>query len=131
VKNGGSLILIWLIVLLAVVSFFIIMNTIKLVVTARKDEVSIMRYVGASGFFVSFPFILEGIILGLFSAVGAYGLLHFCYKFFVEKGFGSNDIIQIIPFEQMNGVILAFFFGGAVVLGVFGSLVSLRKYNRG
>lgn len=130
VKNIASLVLSWLMVLLLVVSNFIIMNTIKLAVYSRREEVSIMRYVGASGFFVAFPFVLEGIILGLFSSALAFGLQYGIYQQFAVKIIGDSGLITILPFASMLKEFIIAFLAIGVGLGVIGSIFSLRKYNK-
>ncbi len=130
IKNVASLVLTWLMVLLLVVSNFIIMNTIKLAVHSRRDEVSIMRYVGASGFFVAFPFVLEGMILGFLSSAAAFGLQYYIYQLFAVKIVGSSGLVTILPFASMLKEFVIAFFGIGVGLGVVGSLFSLRKYNK-
>jgi len=130
IKSIASMIFSWLMVLLLIVSVFIIMNTIKLAVFSRKDEVSIMRYVGASGFFVAFPFVLEGILLGAMSSAAAYGLQYYIYKLFAVNILGGNGLITILPFEEIAYQLLIFFAAIGVGLGVVGSFISLRKYNR-
>ncbi len=129
VKGYASVVFTWLMVLLFLVSVFIIINTIKLAVSSRKDEISIMRYVGASGFFVSFPFVLEGIILGLFSAGVAFGLQYYIY-YVAQGAFSGSGLVTIIPFDSLLKELLILFAGVGVGLGVIGSLISLRKYNR-
>ncbi|MBR3837992.1 MAG: ABC transporter permease [Clostridia bacterium] len=130
IKNIISLVFSWIMILLLVVSVFIIMNTIKLAVFSRREEVSIMRYVGASGFFVAFPFVLEGIFLGGFSAGVAFGLQYAIYKVFAVKIVGDIDIISILPFEYLLRDFIITFFVIGIGLGVIGSLISLRKYNK-
>ncbi|MBQ3865659.1 MAG: permease-like cell division protein FtsX [Clostridia bacterium] len=130
IKNVASLILTWLMVLLAVVSVFIIMNTIKLAVATRSEEIKIMRYIGASAFFVGFPFVLEGIILGLVSSGIAYGLQYYIYQIFAVNILGGIGIIDVLPFATLWRTILIAFLAIGVGLGVVGSLFSLRKYNK-
>ena len=130
IKNVASLIFTWLMALLLLVSVFIIMNTIKLAVFSRREEVSIMRYVGASGFFVAFPFILEGIVLGTLAAGIAFGLQYYIYQLFAVNILGGVGLITILPFSTMLSKLLIAFFGIGVGLGVVGSLLSLRKYNK-
>ena len=72
IKSGISLVLIWFMAILFVVSIFVIINTIKLAVHSRRSEITIMRYVGATEWFVILPFIFEGIIIGLISSGLAY-----------------------------------------------------------
>ncbi len=130
IKNIASLIFSWLMILLLVVSVFIIMNTIKLAVFSRREEVSIMRYVGASGFFVAFPFVLEGILLGGAAGGCAYGLQYYIYKIFAVNILGGSGLITILPFDSLYKEVLIIFFAIAIGLGVIGSLFALRKYNR-
>ncbi len=130
IKDIASLVFTWLMVLLFAVSTFIIMNTIKLTVFSRREEVSIMRYVGASGFFVAFPFVLEGVLLGLVSSAVAFGLQYYIYQLFAVNILGGSGLIAILPFASVLKVILIVFLGVGVGLGVLGSLISLRKYNK-
>ena len=130
VKDVAGLIVTWLVILLLVVSVFIIMNTIKLTVSSRSEEISIMRYVGASGTFVAFPFVLEGAVLGVVSSTIAYGLLYYIYKIFAVNILGGSGLITVLPFGTlMVDIIIAFAVIG-IGLGVVGSLFSLRKYNK-
>lgn len=128
VKNIAGLIITWLMVLLLVVSVFIIMNTIKLAVHARRDEISIMRYVGASGIFVAFPFVLEGMVLGAFSSGIGFGLVYYIYQ--LAESIIGGGLIKFIPFgDMLYELVLAFLVIG-IGLGIVGSLISLRRYNK-
>ncbi len=130
IKNVAGLIVSWLVILLLVVSVFIIMNTIKLTVSSRSEEISIMRYVGASGSFVAFPFVLEGTVLGAASSFIAYGLLYYIYQIFAVNILGGSGLITVLPFKTlMMDLIIAFAVIG-IGLGIVGSLFSLRKYNK-
>ncbi len=130
IKGVAGLIVTWLVILLLVVSVFIIMNTIKLTVSSRREEIAIMRYVGASGTFVAFPFVLEGAVLGVLSSGIAYALLYYIYKIFAVNILGGSGLITVLPFGTlMTDIIIAFAIIG-IGLGVIGSLFSLRKYNK-
>lgn len=129
-KNIGSLILSWLMFLLIVVSVFIIMNTIKLAVFSRREEVSIMRYVGASGFFVAFPFVLEGILLGTISSIISFGFMYVGYQLLAVRALGDFGLFSILPFSEMIVAFVIAFLSVGVGVGVFGSLISLSKYNK-
>ncbi len=129
-KNIASLIFTWLMILLLVVSIFIIMNTIKLAVFSRREEVAIMRYVGASGFFVAFPFVLEGIVLGTFSSGAAFALQYYIYKVFAVNILGGSGLITVLPFVSLARDLAIAFAAIGVGIGVIGSLISLRKYNK-
>ncbi|MBE6712581.1 MAG: FtsX-like permease family protein [Ruminococcaceae bacterium] len=130
IKDIGGLIFTWLMVLLLIVSVFIIMNTIKLAVFSRRDEISIMRYVGASGSYVAFPFVLEGMVLGAFSSGIAFGLTYYIYRIFAVNIVGESGLITILPFSELIYELLIAFFGIGIGLGIIGSLLSLRKYNK-
>ncbi len=132
VKNIAGLIFTWLMVLLLIVSVFIIMNTIKLAVHSRREEVSIMRYIGASGFFVAFPFVLEGILLGFVSSAAAYAVLFGIYNLVGDSILGEIDLIKIVPFTspELYLSLLITFLAIGVGLGIVGSLISLRRYNK-
>ncbi len=128
VKNIAGLIITWLMVLLLVVSVFIIMNTIKLAVHARRDEISIMRYVGASGMFVAFPFVLEGMLLGAFSSGVGFGLVYYIYQ--IAESILGGGLIKFVPFGDMLYELIIAFAAIGVGLGIIGSLISLRRYNK-
>ncbi|MBQ2707261.1 MAG: ABC transporter permease, partial [Clostridia bacterium] len=83
IKSGISLVLVWFMAILFVVSIFVIINTIKLAVHARRAEITIMRYVGATDWFVILPFVLEGIIIGIISSGLAYLIEWYMYSYVV------------------------------------------------
>ena len=130
IKNIASLVSSWLLILLLVVSVFIVMNTIRLAVASRSEEIFIMRCVGASGFFVSFPFLLQGMLLATFSAVIAYLLQYYIYSVFVMDVLGGSGLITIIPFMDFAKVLAIAFPAIAAFLAIIGSWFSLRKYNK-
>lgn len=130
VKNVITLVFSWLMVLLLVVSLFVISNTLKLSIFARKDEIAIMRYVGGTGFFVSAPFYIEGILIGAISGGIAFGIQYYLYKYFMVGVLGDFAIVYIIPFEALSKTLLAMFLGVGVLAGFFSTVLSLRKYNR-
>lgn len=130
-KSGIMLVFVWFLAILAVVSVFIIINTIKLSVFARKNEISIMRYVGATGWFISLPFIFEGIFIGLFASVCAYFIEWYVYSY-IETSLVSEylQMIEIIPFNDIKYIVLVGFIGLGVVTGIIGSSISLGKYMK-
>ena len=132
-KNIVSLILTWLTVLLFVISVFVVTNTVRLAVFARRDEISIMRNVGATRTFVSMPFLLEGTILGLFSAAVSYFGLVFLYRGIAEQllGFSEGQFIEIMPFENFRLFLILVFVGIAVFTGIISGLVALRRQKQG
>lgn len=121
---------IWLIAVLAVVSLFIIQNTIKIALFTRKKEINIMKYVGATDSFIEAPFVLEGIFIGIISCGIAFGLQYVLYQKVISKIIGNFgiDIIQAVPFKEMMLYILIPFILTGFVVGGLGSLMSIRKY---
>ena len=128
-KSGIMLIFIWFLAILAVVSIFIIINTIKISVFSRRHEISIMRYVGATGWFISLPFVFEGIFIGLFASVIGYFIEWYVYSY-VENIVVSDylQMISIVPFNDIKDIVLVGFIGIGVVTGIIGSCISLGKY---
>ena len=117
VRNVATVVCVALIAILFVVSVFIISNTIKLTTFDRREEIAIMRMVGATNGFIRWPFVYEGFLFGLIGAVA--------------KGVANNDtlqLIQIIPFTEMWLPVAGTFAAAGVVIGVGGSLSAIRKF---
>lgn len=116
---------------LVIVSIIIVANTIKLTVFNREKEISIMKYLGATNWFVKAPFIWGGIIIGILSSVIATGLTYVIYKRVV--GIIGGDILRIlsvnlVPAEQLTLTLLASFLCLGIGIGVIGSAISIRKF---
>ena len=126
--RGVMLVFVWFLVILGVVSIFIIINTIKLSVFSRRNEISIMQYVGATGWFISLPYIIEGAIIGLVSSVAAYFIEWYIYSYIEEMVITDLQMISILQFSDIRGYVFWGFLGLGVVLGVVGSLISLARY---
>ena len=130
VRNVATVVCVALIAILFVVSVFIISNTIKLTTFDRRDEIAIMRMVGATNGFIRWPFVYEGFMLGLLSAVVAF-LLQWGLYAAVARGVDTNDtlqLIRIVPFRELWPVVAGTFAGAGVVIGVGGSLAAIRKF---
>jgi cell division transport system permease protein len=119
-----------LLALIIVISTFIISNTIKLTVHARRKEISIMKYVGATNNFIRFPFVVEGIILGLIAASISIVLVGLVYTLVVSNlgAFISKLGITLAGFADMFDLIMGVYLAMGVGIGVFGSVLSMRKY---
>ncbi|MBR0469048.1 MAG: permease-like cell division protein FtsX [Mogibacterium sp.] len=116
---------------LVIVSTVIVANTIKLTVFNREKEISIMKYLGATNWFVKAPFIWGGVIIGILSSVIATGLTYIIYKRVV--GIIGGDILRIlsvnlVPAEQLTLTLLASFLCLGIGIGVIGSAISIRKF---
>lgn len=117
-----------LIVLLLFVAMFIISNTIKLAMYVRSREINIMKYVGATNWFIRWPFILEGLILGALGAALAYAIQWYIYVYAFEGMLGQLDLITIVSFSQVAFPLAVGFLGLGLIIGIFGSAISIRKY---
>lgn len=120
----------WLVVIMAIISLFIISNTIKLALFSRKREVNIMKFVGATDWFIRLPFIIEGAIIGLISGLIALLIQYLVYTKLIENLINMINITKPLAFStQLYVIVPAFLISGAVV-GMLGSIVSLRKHLR-
>ena len=120
-----------IILLLSIVSLFIIANTIKIALYARKREINIMKYIGATNWFIRWPFIIEGMTLGFLGAAIALGSVYVLYGFIFSKL--SSEAYSLIggyllPISTIFDNIAIIFASMGIGIGVLGSLVSLRRY---
>lgn len=127
-KSGIQFVFIWFLAILFVVSVFIIINTIKLAVHARRHEISVMRYVGATGWFITLPFIFEGIIIGLFASGIAFVVERIAYGYVERSVMSDLEMFRMIPFAQLNIKVLVSFVIVGIITGIIGSCISLGKY---
>jgi cell division transport system permease protein len=132
VRNVVSAVSLILVVVLVIVSIFIMANTIKLATYSRREEIAIMKMVGASNWFIRFPFVIEGLVLGLLG-----GLL----GFFLEWGIYDvvtnsimtglmGNLLSVIPFGSLSTVVLLIYLAVGLVVGGFGSSIAIRNYLR-
>ncbi len=130
VRNIASGVAVILVVTLLLVSLFIITNTIRLATFNRRDEIAIMKMCGATNGFVRWPFVFEGLIIGLFGAVIAFFLQWGIYEL-IARAIASSDTIQLItilPFQRLAGRVMAIFAGTGFIIGVGGSVLAIRKF---
>lgn len=130
VRNVATVVCVALISVLFLVSVFIISNTIKLTTFDRRDEIAIMRMVGATNGFIQWPFVYEGFLLGMTGAVLAFFLQWALYTA-VAKGIADSDtiqLIQVVGFGQLWKPVALTFFGAGIVIGVGGSLSAIRRF---
>ena len=117
-----------LFVILVGVSIFLIMNTTKLTVYARRKEVGIMKFVGATDWFIRWPFIIEGILIGLIGTFLSVIALYFLYKFVISFIAARVIILNLIPISYIFTSLLWKFVLGGVLVGGFASYLALRKF---
>lgn len=130
VRNVATVVCVALIAILFVVSVFIISNTIKLTTFDRRDEIAIMRMVGATNSFIRWPFVYEGFMLGFLGSVAAFFLQWALYAA-VTHGVDTSDTLQllrILPFKELWAPVAATFAGAGILIGVGGSLAAIRKF---
>ncbi len=128
IKNAIMVVFIGFLAVLFVVSIFIIINTIKIAVLNRKKEISIMRYIGASAWFIALPFIFEGVILGIASGIGAFFCLQLGYNVVLSKLVTDLQMITLIGFSKVSLYLFIGTLGIGIFTGVTGSAISLGKY---
>jgi cell division transport system permease protein len=119
-----------IIAVLLVVSLLIISNTVKLAMYDRKDEIAIMKMVGATNGFIRLPFVVEGFTLGMLGAAMAFGLEWTMYDAMVMK-IGEVDALKLfafVPFQQLLIPMIATFAAAGLFVGVVGSWTSIRKF---
>ena len=133
VRNVATVVCVALIVILFIVSVFIISNTVRLTTFDRREEIAIMRMVGASNGFIRGPFVYEGFLMGLLSAGIAFGCQWGLYNA-VVTGVTRNDTLQLIsilPFDEQMRMAVGIAFGAVgLLMGVGGSLSAIRKFLR-
>ena len=119
-----------LIAMLLIISLFIIANTIKLATFHRREEIAIMKMCGATNWFVRWPFIFEGMILGLLGAVLAFFLQWGIYSLIVSaiSEQGGLQLIAIVPFQTLAARVLGAFVAAGLAIGACGSLMAIRKF---
>lgn len=119
-----------IIVVLLVVSLFIIVNTIKLTVHNRRLEIYIMKSVGATDSYVRFPFVVEGLLLGVFAGGLGYVLIGVLYRAILDNLTFENPLLKLVPFSEQWLPLLVGFLVGGMLVGVCGSAISISKYLR-
>lgn len=119
----------WIIIALAIVSIFIISNTIKLTVYTRRKEINIMKFVGATDWFIRWPFIIEGIAIGIIGAGASIAVIMAGYGAIVNVVNSLNIMfLTVRPLNELTGVIVGSSLGLGAILGGLGSLISVRKH---
>ncbi len=121
-----------ILIVLILISMFIIANTIKLTVHARRKEISIMKYVGATNNFIRWPFIVEGVIIGIISGIISILLIGIIYNAALEPATNMLSTIlkdfSLLTFADMFNYILITYTALGVGIGTIGSIISMRKY---
>ena len=120
----------WFMIFLSALAIFIISNAIKITLFARRRDINIMKYIGATNSFISWPYVVEGVVIGLVGAVISLVLVILGYTYFVNIDFALFEAINL-EFCTVGSVFLplsAWFIGIGVLLGAIGSAVSIRRH---
>ena len=118
--------------LLIIISGFIISSTIELTVHARRKEISIMKYVGATNSFIRWPFVVEGMIIGIIASLISIVIVGGAYNFIANEVVNA-DFMQMIngslvSFQDMLSSIIIVYMLLGIGIGALGSIISMRKY---
>lgn len=130
VRHAITIVSIGLVIMLFLVAVFIIANTIRITMFSRKLEINIMKAVGATNWFIRWPFLIEGILLGVISGILSFGLLWGLYELAVKVFTDTISTLgfSLVAFTEHWWQILLVFLGIGVFTGGFGSTVSMGKY---
>ena len=126
--QAGALVII---IFLIIVSIVVVSNTVKLTVLARGREISIMKYVGASNWFIRGPFLAEGIIIGIIAAAVSSGLISLLY-YWLSNALSLQMLVLFstgfVPVGFMSGNLIIIFTSLGISIGASGSIISMRKF---
>jgi len=127
IVSGVSLILI---AILLLISLLIISNTIKLTTVERREEIAVMRMVGATSRFIRWPFIFQGFIIGIIGALIAFVIEWLLYRYAVVfmRTITNSALLSVIPFSTVASPMFVGFVAIGFLVGVFGSMFAIRKY---
>lgn len=132
IANGVRLVTLVILIFLIIISIVIISNTIKLTVHVRRKEISIMKYVGATNRFIRWPFIIEGILIGIVAGIISIVIVGLIYNGVSNKIITSQVLtamnISLLSFSQMFNLIVTVYLILGAGIGAVGSIISMRKY---
>lgn len=123
-----------IITILLAVSVFLISNTVTIGISVRKEEINIMKYIGATDFFVRSPFVIEGVLIGLIGAVIPLGLIYVLYNnvilYVVERFEMLSQLLKFLPVETIFNILTPVSIVVGVGIGFLGSITTVRKHLR-
>ena len=123
-----------IIAILLAVSVFLISNTVTIGISVRKEEINIMKYIGATDFFVRAPFVIEGIIIGLIGALIPLGLIYLVYNYvlgyIMERFSAIAGLLNFLPVEEIFATLTPVSLAIGIGIGFVGSFTTVRKHLR-
>ena len=121
-----------IIIVLLLVSIFLISNTVTMGIAVRKDEINIMKYIGATDFFVRAPFVVEGILIGLIGSVIPLVIIYFVYTrvitYVVSRFTMLSSLLNFLPVETVFNSLIPISLLIGIGIGFFGSFITVRKH---
>lgn len=128
-KKASIAVALFLLVILLAVSLFIISNSIRMALQGREEEIAVMKLVGATNRFIRGPFLVEGLLLGVLSSLCAFALE--CGFYLVVQrilaAYQIAELFSIIPFGRLAPWLLLAYLGSGIFIGVFGSMIAIRR----
>ena len=130
IRNVVSVISLVMIVLLTLISVFIMTNTIKLATFSRREEIAIMRMVGATNGFIRLPFIVEGLVLGILGGTLGFGITALLYQLISRRmvSMFGEALFSVVPLQHIALPMFAAYMALSVLVGVFGATNAIRDY---
>lgn len=123
-----------LIAILLGVSVFLISNTVTIGINVRREEITIMKYIGATDFFVRSPFVVEGILIGLVGAGIPLAIIYFVYNkavaYVLDRFSILTNLLTFLPVKEIFHILLPLSLGIGVGIGFLGSFITVRKHLR-
>lgn len=123
-----------LIVILIFISVFLISNTVRIAISVRKNEIGIMKYLGAKDFFIKFPFIIEGMLIGAIGAIVPLAVIYFSYDYVInkinDKFIVINQFLSFLNVGQIYRILIPLSLIIGIGIGIVGSRITIRKHLR-
>jgi cell division transport system permease protein len=123
-----------IIAILFAVSIFLISNTVTIGISVRKEEISIMKYIGATDFFVRSPFVIEGMVIGAVGALIPLGIIYVLYnqviEYIIAKFTTLTKLLSFVPVNEIFSTLLPVALIMGIGIGFLGSIVTVRKHLR-
>ena len=129
-RNGIVKVFFWIWVLVLAVTVLVIVNTIRLSVHARAEEIEAMRYIGASNWFITLPFVIETIYVALISTAIALPIQWYLYEYLLCGMMEGIPSITLLPVSELAPFVIVGFLGLGILIGVFSSILTVKKYAR-
>ena len=121
-----------IIIILLAVSIFLISNTVRVGITVRAEEISIMKYIGATDFFVRAPFVMEGMLIGLIGALVPLYIIKYLYGYVLDiittRFSMLSGMLSFLSLKEVFAILLPVSVGIGVGMGLLGSYITVRKY---